>query len=261
MARPTKQGIDYFPMNCHMSDKIEAVESVHGNDGFTVIIKAWQVLYQSDDGLLDCSGVLRRKTLAKRSNITEELWVKIIETCIDAELFDRDLWKSGMVLRSNGVVKRMEKILDERRKGRERAAKRWDSSSTPNNYTENDEVNDAKGKGKGKGKGNEKEIVKVKREAFQPPSQNETLEFFIQNGSEKNEAGKFWFYYDSNGWMVGKNKMKSWTSAAHKWIRTNKDHTNGKQRKGDSADIWNAEFADLENRLQGTGCSDMQEFS
>ena len=26
-------------------------------------------------------------------------------------------------------------------------------------------------------------------------------------------------YYDSNGWMVGKNKMKAWKSAASRWIR------------------------------------------
>ena len=192
MARPTKQGIDYFPMNCHMSDKIEAVESVHGNDGFTVIIKAWQVLYQSNDGMLDCSGVLRRKTLAKRSNITEELWVKIIETCIDAELFDRDLWKSGMVLRSNGVVNRMEKILDERRKGRERAAKRWGSSSTPNNYTENDEINDAKGKGKGKGKENESK-ESLREEC--PEIKKSQLPNAFHSSPHKDEAVNFakWF--------------------------------------------------------------------
>lgn len=30
-------------------------------------------------------------------------------------------------------------------------------------------------------------------------------------------AEAFWAHYESNGWMVGKNKMKSWTAACVKW--------------------------------------------
>lgn len=40
--------------------------------------------------------------------------------------------------------------------------------------------------------------------------------------------------------------------------KQHKPHSNGRQRKGDSTDTWNAEFTALENRLQGTGSSDIQ---
>ena len=113
-----------------------------------------------------------------------------------------------------------------------------------------------------KKEGKEGKEVKNKREAFQPPHKQAVADFFAEAGSTADEAGKFWYYYDSNGWMVGRNKMKSWTSAAHKWIANTKKfntNSNGKQRKGDSADTWNAEFADLENRLQGSWNPDCQE--
>ena len=33
------------------------------------------------------------------------------------------------------------------------------------------------------------------------------------------EAEKFWNFYESKGWMVGKNPMKNWHSAAANWIK------------------------------------------
>ena len=34
--------------------------------------------------------------------------------------------------------------------------------------------------------------------------------------AEKHSA-EFWHFYESKGWMVGKNKMKNWKSAASRW--------------------------------------------
>ena len=41
------------------------------------------------------------------------------------------------------------------------------------------------------------------------------------NGSAESEARRFCDYYDSNGWMVGKNKMKNWRSAVSGWVSRN----------------------------------------
>jgi hypothetical protein len=38
------------------------------------------------------------------------------------------------------------------------------------------------------------------------------------------DAERFFNYYESNGWMVGKNKMKNWKAAAANWL--NKDKAN-----------------------------------
>jgi hypothetical protein len=32
------------------------------------------------------------------------------------------------------------------------------------------------------------------------------------------QSDRFFTYYDSNGWMVGKNKMKNWRSAVSGWL-------------------------------------------
>ena len=132
-----KTGMDYFPLDVQLSDEVFAVECTHGNDGFAVIVKAWQALYQTERGEIDCSEVVRRTTLAKRANISEEQWNNIIDTCVTVGLFDREAWKERRLLTSNGVKKRIARVIQEREDGRQRVNKRRDRGCSANNSTEN----------------------------------------------------------------------------------------------------------------------------
>jgi hypothetical protein len=62
---------------------------------------------------------------------------------------------------------------------------------------------------------------KPKRKRFSPPSIEQITEHFTQKGSGKNEAEKFFNFYESNGWKVGKNKMANWKAAATNWVKRN----------------------------------------
>ena len=65
---------------------------------------------------------------------------------------------------------------------------------------------------------------------FSQPSQDEVHDEFISKGSNPNEAEKFFNYYSSNGWMVGKNKMKSWKHSVAMWLSRNKEPEQQKVR-------------------------------
>jgi hypothetical protein len=39
------------------------------------------------------------------------------------------------------------------------------------------------------------------------------------------EAERFVNFYESKGWMVGKNKMKDWRAAVRNWARTSQQQT------------------------------------
>ena len=41
MARPTKAGLDYFELDCHMDEKVELIEAEFGLKGFAVIVKLY----------------------------------------------------------------------------------------------------------------------------------------------------------------------------------------------------------------------------
>ena len=49
------------------------------------------------------------------------------------------------------------------------------------------------------------------------PTQEEVNNFAAESFLNTNEAKKFFCYYDSNGWRVGKNPMKNWKSAFKGW--------------------------------------------
>ena len=66
-----------------------------------------------------------------------------------------------------------------------------------------------------------KEQVKSRR--FKAPTLQECMERFEEAGSSADEGEKFFNFYESKGWMIGRNKMKDWKAAARNWIKRNND--------------------------------------
>ena len=60
---------------------------------------------------------------------------------------------------------------------------------------------------------------KGKRTRFRPPSLDEIRDYVESHGLDAVDPEGFHAYYESNGWKVGKNPMKSWTAALHSWQR------------------------------------------
>ena len=60
----------------------------------------------------------------------------------------------------------------------------------------------------------------TKRKNFIPPTVDEVKEYIDSVGSQV-DAESFVAFYESNGWMVGKNKMKSWKAAIVTWEKRN----------------------------------------
>ncbi len=88
-------------------------------------------------------------------------------------------------------------------------------------------VADTKNKNKNKTK-NKSDNNKEVTSRFTPPTDIETVAYFVEKGSSNIEAEKFWLFYDSKNWMVGKSKMKKWQSAASGWITRNNSGTKNK---------------------------------
>lgn len=68
----------------------------------------------------------------------------------------------------------------------------------------------------------EESVVKY---TFTPPSLKDVLDEMLTKTDEYNaqiQSIRFHSYYESNGWMVGRNKMKNWRSAAAGWINRSK---------------------------------------
>ncbi len=92
-------------------------------------------------------------------------------------------------------------------------------------------------------------VIKAPVKRFTPPGLSEAQDYFVTKGSSTNEASKFISFYESKGWMVGKNKMKSWSAAANNWISRNKEQASkpqGYQTAREKSATRNAEIFDYE---------------
>jgi hypothetical protein len=70
-------------------------------------------------------------------------------------------------------------------------------------------------------------VVEVKekkpKKIFTPPTIEAVSEYCSNRGSGV-DARKWYDFYQSKGWMVGKNKMKDWKAAVRTWERKSETH-------------------------------------
>jgi hypothetical protein len=67
---------------------------------------------------------------------------------------------------------------------------------------------------------NENEDIKIIKGAeFKKPRINEIISY-CQERENKVDAHKWFDFYESKGWMIGKNKMKDWKAAIRTWEKS-----------------------------------------
>jgi hypothetical protein len=134
-------------------------------------------------------------------------------------------------------------------------------------FTESRRNNGSKG---GRPKNNTKPLGLAKHNLMEDVNENENEDIIINKSKctfeqvyeymairigtnqAKIEAEKFVNYYESNGWKVGKNPMKSWGAAANNWITNSKQYAKGttnNQRKLTKGEQFNL---DAHNRIYST---------
>lgn len=73
----------------------------------------------------------------------------------------------------------------------------------------------------------------VKEKRFAPPTLENVSEYCWEMGYTNVDAVCFIDFYTSNGWMVGKNRMKDWKAAVRNWDRREKNP----QRQDGAAEV------------------------
>lgn len=93
--------------------------------------------------------------------------------------------------------------------------------------------------------------TKKKSYRFKPPTKKDVYDFLIEKklhpALAKKESEKYWDFYNSKNWYVGKNKMKNWKSAASGWINRMdnfKPNSNGKSNSNAEPTV-NRQTADV----------------
>lgn len=104
MSRPNKEGLDYFPLDCKMDDKIYMVEAELGLEGFALLIKLLMKIY-SESYYIEWTE-RKAKIFARQNNTNFEVVNILIDVCLNEDIFNKKLYKKYHILTSNGIQKR-----------------------------------------------------------------------------------------------------------------------------------------------------------
>lgn len=118
-------------------------------------------------------------------------------------------------------IEGMEKIREQNRLRKQRQREREKLLLPDNHVKSRDSHAIDIEEDKDKDKELEKDI-KAKRKRFSPPTIEEVTAYCNERGNSV-DPQRFIDHYESNGWMVGKNKMKDWKAAVRNWERNGYD--------------------------------------
>lgn len=119
MARPVKEGLDYFELDCHMEEKVRLIQAEFGLKGFAIVVKLYQKIYGgfgyycewNEDSLL-----LFMSENGVSSRDEKNLICEIVSACIRRNIFSEKLFNEFGILTSYGVQKRYLNAVSRREK-------------------------------------------------------------------------------------------------------------------------------------------------
>ena len=148
----------------------------------------------SQDGESSYSGSLGY--LARKSKVSKETARRALQSLVDGGYIERhEVVKNGIKFnlyrhcKLQGVVANCEG---------------GGSKLLPNNKDNNKDINTQSNKAS---------------RSFVPPTVAEVQAYCFERGSSV-DAERFVNYYESNGWMVGRNEMKDWKAAVRTWEKS-----------------------------------------
>ena len=111
MARPKKEGLDYFELDCQMDDKIKLIQAEFGLKGFAIVVKLFQLIYGGHGyyGEFDRDRLLLFATnngLSVSTGEGDKFIMQVVNACMKRGIFSKDLYDQYSILTSSGIQKR-----------------------------------------------------------------------------------------------------------------------------------------------------------
>jgi len=106
MARPNKDGLDYFPLDIDMpqDDKVYLLEAKHGLIGFAVFVRLLMRVYKNG---YYCIWTEREELIfSKQISVEPDEISHIVDSCIEFGLFDKDRFERYKILTSKSIQER-----------------------------------------------------------------------------------------------------------------------------------------------------------
>ena len=250
MARPQKEGLDYFPLDVDIDqdDKVQLIEAQFGVIGFGILIKLFMKIYK--EGYFYEWTEKEQLLFSRRVNVDINQVNDVINECLKWGLFDQKLYKKYSILTSKGIQRRYMEAVGRRKQVQ--IIKEYfllDQSKYSNiifvninpinddNNTISEDVNVSNNP---QSKVKKSKVKESKgKNIFIPPTLEE-VRAYCQERNNGVDPQKWYDFYSAKGWMIGKNKMKDWKAAVRTWERGQKGVHNSRETPTMSRNVENA---------------------
>ena len=105
MPRPSKSGVDYFPLDVYLDEKFELIEAEFGLTGFAVVVKLLQRIYGQYGYYCEWNDEVAL-LFSKRIGLGGSAVSEIVSASIRRGLFDQALYDQYGILTSRGIQMR-----------------------------------------------------------------------------------------------------------------------------------------------------------
>jgi hypothetical protein len=170
---------------------------------------------RSSNGMIDGSAIAE---LQLSYGIATEELLTFIEYCVSIDLFKRD--ENGYIYTPR-MLEHLAFRKERSESGRRGALSKWGKDGSANDSaigSVNEQLMARK---------KEKKERKETNEIHKPTA--EQVSEYCREKGYKIDAPYFIDYYETRGWMIGKNKIKSWKACIRTWVRRAKDNGEGKK--------------------------------
>jgi hypothetical protein len=132
MARPVKEGMDYFPHDTDATgdEKVETLMMLYGAKGYAFYFILLERIYRQSNFELDISDAETQQILSRKIAITHQEFETILKSAIKHNCFDKKMYEEFGILTSNGIKKRTSAVIDKRQKMRKTYIDRVSASET-----------------------------------------------------------------------------------------------------------------------------------
>lgn len=109
-----KSGIDYFPLDVALDEKVELIEAQFGLTGFAVLVKLFQKIYGGEGYYAEWTNeiaLLFAKKIGSNGNAVSD----IVDAAVKRGIFDKTLYDKYQILTSKGIQKRYFEAVSRRK--------------------------------------------------------------------------------------------------------------------------------------------------
>lgn len=105
MGRPTKRGLDYFPLDVELDTKLKLIKAEFGILGFGIIIRLFQYIYAENGYYMEWSQDVALM-FASNEQVGVNVVSEVVNACLKRGIFDQEKFNQFGILTSKGIQER-----------------------------------------------------------------------------------------------------------------------------------------------------------